>query len=84
MMNRLVAIYLSIGGIFSFLTAGSTVIFYTIGPGALWNIGFFACLLGFSIGIVTAMLRFIIWPYVFYVTLGTDQSLQHWLFYLWY
>ena len=72
------------GAVVASISMISNVVFYTIGPGAIWNIGFVESVLGVIIGMFGAFLRMLTWPYGLYVLFTDPGGFFPWLFYLWY
>ena len=87
-MNRLLQIalisYIVVGGITSMVSLGSVAIFYILGPGAIWEIGFLSSTFGFAAGLFFAALRAITWPMGLYILISNPAGFSPWLFYLWY
>lgn len=76
--------YLLIGAVVGSISIGSTAIFYSFGPGAVWNIGFFAWIIGGVMGLFGSFLRAVIWPYGLYVLINNPDGFFPWLFFHWY
>ena len=76
-------IYLGVGGIVSFISLGSSVFFYGFGPGAIWEIGFVASIIGMLVAWFFAFLRLVTWPYGLYILVTNPDGFFPWLFYLW-
>ena len=84
LFGLIAGIYFGIGGIVASISLGSTAIFYTFGPGAIWNIGFIAWWVGGFLGVVGSFFRLVTWPYGIYVLVQDPAGFFPWLFYLWY
>jgi hypothetical protein len=78
------ATYLALGGITASLSMLSTSIYFALGPGAFWNIGFVPWILGWVFGIFGSILRMVTWPYGLYVLINNPDAFFPWLFYHWY
>ena len=76
--------YLGIGLFFGCISFTSNILFYSFGPGAIWNIGIFAGSVGFVIGAFSSALRVILWPYGIYLVINDQAGFFEWLFYQWY
>ena len=76
--------YLFFGVSVAFVSMGSTAVYYGFGPGAIWNIGFFAWIVGGVLGMWFSFLRVVTWPYGLYVLINNPDGFFPWLFYLWY
>ena len=76
--------YLSIGFIFGLISFISNIVYYSWGPGAIWNIGFIAGSVGFAIGALFSILRVILWPFGIYLVVTGQAGFFEWLFYQWY
>ena len=84
MLQKIAAAYLTAGGITGSISLGSTAIFYGFGPGAVWNIGFFAWIIGGVAGVFFSILRVATWPYGLYVLITNPDGFFPWLFFHWY
>jgi hypothetical protein len=87
MGNIFTAVFWTYGAVGATMTSVSILscgAYYSWGPGAFWNIGFFPWLFGGVIGLFSAMLRMLTWPYGLYILITNPDGFFPWLFYLWY
>ena len=76
--------YLLPGVVVGSISMCSTVIFYSFGPGAVWNVGFIAWIYGGVVGLFSSLLRVATWPYGFYILINNPDGFLPWLFFHWY
>ena len=82
--NPLWVIYLMVGTPVAGISLLSNIIFYTIGPGAMWHLGFIESSMGLFIGLFSSFLRVVTWPYGAYVLFNNSDGFLPWLLFPWY
>jgi hypothetical protein len=83
-MGCFATVYFGIGAGFATITMFSVAVYYGIGPGAIWNLGFVATVIGLLVGLSQSLIRVVSWPYGVYVLINNPDGFFPWLFYLWY
>jgi hypothetical protein len=79
------AAYVGLGSPFTMVSMYSCTIYYSVGPGALWNVGLFHSSVGWLIGMLSAALRMVTWAMLILVWYQQGWE-EFWraLFYVWY
>ena len=77
-------IYFVIGVVISSITFASSWAFYTFGPRAIWNIGYFDAFAGLISSLFMSVPRIVLWPYGLYILVTDPSGFLPWLFYVWY
>jgi hypothetical protein len=83
-ITKVLRVYFGVGSVVASISAASAVVYCGFGPGAFWEIGFIASMLGFVVGVFMAMTRVVLWPFGLYVLVTNPSGFFPWLFYLWY
>jgi hypothetical protein len=78
------SVYGLIGSFTMVISGLSLSAYYSFGPGAIWEIGFFASSIGLFVAVFFSVLRILTWPFGLYILFTNPSGFLSWLFYLWY